>query len=63
MKNIQIRKTLALASAAAVLFTLVWSLIKGDREIAIMCLGTLIGCIQWYFSKSTALEQPKNPNT
>lgn len=57
--KIEIRKTLALVAAAAVVFTLVWSLIRGEKEIAIMCLTALIGCINWYFSKSTALEQPK----
>jgi hypothetical protein len=43
-------------------FSLIFSLIKGEKDIAIMCLTAIIGCINWYFSKSTALDTPKSDN-
>lgn len=60
MKNIHVRKIIALSSMATVIFVLVYSVITKTEitDSSHGLLTILTGYIGYYFGKSTALDRP-----
>lgn len=58
MKNLETRKTIALAMSAAYILFTAYALITGKNvpETFVAVVGPIIG---YYFGKSTALDMPK----
>jgi len=63
LKNIETRKTIALGSFGVVAIIALFCTITGKEinQSVLLIVTALIGAINWYFAKSTALDQPKPP--
>jgi len=58
MKNIETRKTIALAMAGAYIVFTAYAMATG-KAVPVEFVGIVGPVIGYYFGKSTALEQPK----
>ena len=58
MKNIETRKTIALAMSAAYIVLTAFGMMTG-KEVPVQFVAIAGGVIGYYFGKSTALETPK----
>jgi hypothetical protein len=61
--NIGIRRTIALVATIVLVFATVWALVNKDKDLILMLIPFWISVPNWYFSKSTALDQPGGANT
>lgn len=61
MKRIETRKTIALGAFMVLAFIAVYCTVTGQEinQSAMIIVTALIGAVNWYFAKSTALEKPK----
>ena len=59
LKNLEVRKIIALFSTLLLGLSLGYCLIMGEKDIALMLIPVFSGAITWYFAKSTALDTPR----
>jgi uncharacterized membrane protein len=60
-KDIETRKAIAIGSFIVVAFIAIYCTVTGKEinQSGLIIVTALIGAINWYFAKSTALDTPK----